>query len=410
MTRFNYRALDRIGRLVEGTMDAIDKKGAMQQLRHQGLIVVEMSVEERGAVIKAIEEFLEKLTSISNRDKGVFSQQLATMITAGISLNKALVIIAEQTQNKRFNKILKSIQSDVSQGISFSMSMERFPDVFSKLFVSMIRTGEAGGKLADILNRWAEFSERDDEIRSKIKSAMMYPIILTVISFFAVLFLLIFVLPTFIDIFKSAGMKLPFPTRVMFLISDLIRHHFIKVLVCGGGFVFSINYFRKTAVGRFAIDKIKLKLPIMGDLSLKLCMARFSRTLGVMLGARVSILEALTIVKDVVGNEVISRVLNDVEKSVKQGGTLSQPLADSGVFSPMVVNIIPIGEETGCIDVMLLKVADFYDREVEYMARNMSSILEPVMLVVMGVIVGFIALSLILPMYEMISVVRKGGV
>ena len=408
MPVFKYRAFDKAGKTVEGTIETVDEDNAIESLRRKGLFVANVSKETKSIMSFDLQEFIDNIMPVPQKDKTIFCQQLSTMIGAGLTLTKAFDVLEGQTRNSKFKRIINNVRKDINQGNPLSLALARYPAVFSRLFVAMVHTGEVGGGMDQLLNRWASFSERDEELRSKMKSAMTYPVVVLCISFAAVFFLVTFVLPTFVEIFKTAGVTLPAPTRMLDGLSILIRKRIY--LLFGGivAFIVGFKQFKKTRKGRFLLDKLKLKMPIFGNLVYMMVIGRFTRVFGILLGSGITVIETLEICKEVTNNVVINRVLDRVALNVKRGGSISKPMADSGVFSPLVTNIIPVGEETGTVDKLMIKIADFYDRDLENLIRNLSSVIEPVLLVVMGGMVGFIAMSLILPMYDIIKVVRRG--
>ena len=406
MAVFKYLAFDKGGKKVKGAIDAQNQLQAGLALKKQGLFVQRMEEAKKGGLNINFNELFVKVTA---RDKGIFAQQLSTMIGAGMALTKCLDVLSSQTQNPKFKRIITAVAKDISHGNALSWALARHPEVFDDLFISMVKVGESGGEMDKILIQWAQFMERDEEIRGRLKAALMYPFILTIISTVAIVFLIVFVLPTFTNIFASSGVELPAPTRILLFISDMFKKRLIYMIVVGIGVYFGYKRFSKTKKGKYTIDMFKLKAPIFGALQHKMIMTRFSRTFGVMLGAGVPIIESLNISRDIVGNVCIAEVLENVIDSVREGGDMGSPFAKSPLIPPMIANMIPVGEVTGTIEKILIKIADFYEREVDYLIRNLSSILEPVMILFMGVIVGFIALSLVLPMYDMIKVARSGA-
>jgi len=408
MPVFKYKAFDKAGKAVEGSLEGASHNVVSENLRRKGLFVGEIHEVKKSIFTFDLQEFIDNIKPVGQKDKTIFCHQLSTMVGAGLTLTKALDVLEGQTQNSKFRKIIGYVRRDVSQGNPLSMALSRFPGTFDRLFISMVHTGEVGGGMADLLNRWAAFSERDDDLRSRMKAALTYPVVVLTISMAAVFFLITFVLPTFTEIFHNAGVTLPLPTMILDEVSKLIRKRAVFLVAGVIGLVVAFKQFKNSKKGRFTLDKLKLKLPIFGNLTYLMIMGRFARVFGILLASGISVIEALEIVKEVTNNLVVNRVLDKVDENVKRGGSISKPLADSGVFAPLVTNILPVGEETGTMDKLLLKIADFYDRDLENLIRNLSSVLEPVLLVVMGGIVGFIALSLILPMYDIIKVVRKG--
>lgn len=405
MATFNYIAFNKDGKKITGAINSQNQLQADLTLKKQGLYVQRLTAQKSGLNINLNGLFVK----ITNRDKGIFSQQLSTMIGAGMALSKCLDVLASQTQNPKFKKVIGQVSQDINHGNALSWALARHPAVFDELFISMVRVGESGGEMDKILIQWANFMERDEEIRGRLKAALMYPFILTIISTVAIIFLIVFVLPTFTNIFTTAGVQLPLPTRILLFVSDLLKKRLPYLICAAVVFYLAFTKFKKTKKGKHAIDLFKLKAPIFGALQHKMILTRFSRTFGVMLGAGVPIIESLNISRDIVGNICMADVLEDVIASVREGGDMGTPFAKSPLIPPMISNMIPVGEVTGTVEKILIKIADFYEREVDFLIRNLSSVLEPVMILFMGVIVGFIALSLVLPMYDMIKVARAGA-
>lgn len=407
MPIFHYSAFDKGGKKAKGVIDTYDKLQAGILLKKRGLYVIALNEEKKGGFLKF--DLEEKFSRVTARDKGIFSQQLSTMIGAGLTLVKCLDVLAIQTSNKKFRKIIQRVSQDVGKGNPLSWALSRHPAVFNNLFISMVQVGETGGEMEKILIQWANFMERDEEIKGRLKAALMYPMILTIIGGVAIVFLIVFVLPTFTNIFKTAGVQLPLPTRILLAISDLFRKRLFILIGIVVAVVFGFKQFQKSKKGKYLLDLFKMKMPIFGTLQHRMIMTRFARTFGVLLSAGVPILESLRIVKEIVGNVCIAEVIDNVITEVREGGDMGTPLAKSPLIPPMIVNMVPVGEVTGTIEKILMKIADFYEREVDFLIRNLSSVLEPVMILFMGIIVGFIALSLVLPMYDMIKVARAGA-
>ncbi len=405
MAIFTYLAFDKSGKKIKGSIDAPNQVLASIALKKQGLFVQKLAAQKKGGLNVNLNEMFIKITT---KDKGIFSQQLSTMIGAGLALTKCLDVLANQTQNPKFKRVISQVAKDISHGNSLSWAVARHPAVFDNLFISMIKVGESGGEMDKILIQWANFIERDDEIRGRLKAALMYPFILSIVSTIAVTVLVVFVLPTFTSIFASSGVELPGPTRILMEISDLIKERYYIIIAVGIIGYITYGKIKKTKKGKYAIDMFMLKMPIFGALQHKMILTRFTRTFGVMLNSGVPILEALHISRDIVGNVCMAAVFDDVIESVKQGGDMATPFSKNPLIPAMIANMIPVGEATGTIEKILVKIADFYEREVDNLIRNMSSILEPVMILVMGVLVGFIAMAMILPMYDMIKVARVG--
>jgi type IV pilus assembly protein PilC len=350
-------------------------------------------------------------TGVKQDDITNFARQFSAMISAGLPLIQCLTILTEQSENQSFKKILTAVMQGVESGNSLADSLAKHPKVFPELFVNMIAAGEIGGILDTILLRLATFLEKAAVLRRKIKGAMMYPLVITIVSVFAISGLLIFVIPTFTKMFESSGAKLPGATQFVVDMSNFLKTP-IKIIpvVCLLGLVgFAFSRYRGTPDGRYNVDKFTLKLPVMGNLARKSSVAQFSRTLGTLLTSGVSILEALDITAKTADNMVIRRALQSMIGAISEGKTMTEPMKATGVFPPMVIQMVAVGEESGGLDQMLNKIADFYDEEVNAAVETLTSIMEPLIIVVLAVIVGFTLVAMYMPMFDMINTVGSGG-
>ncbi len=344
-------------------------------------------------------------TGIVTRDIVIFTRQFATMINAGLPLVQSLDILAEQTENEALQKVIREVLYDVESGNTLADALDRHPKVFTKLFVNMVAAGEAGGILDTILLRLAVFLEKNDALIRKIKGAMIYPAVIFSVAAGAVLVLLIFVIPTFQNMFEQAGVPLPVPTQIVISMSAILQAYWWALGAGVAGTVFAIRNFYKTDAGQLIIDRIMLQLPILGDMQRKAAVARFTRTLGTLVASGVSILEGLEITAKTSGNRVIHDAIMGSRASIAGGETISGPLKESGVFPPMVVQMINVGEQTGGLDEMLTKIADFYDDEVDAAVSALLAAMEPIMIVVLGVVVGGMIVAMYLPIFDMIGAV-----
>lgn len=401
---YAYRVRTKEGRVLRGSMEAEGEAAVATRLRAQGMIPVQITKEAKVSMKMEIKIFPEK---VKLRDIAIFSRQFATMLNSGLSLLRALNILAEQTDNATLAKTVAEIRDDIQKGSSLSGSMSKHPKIFSKLFVAMVRAGETGGQLDIVLNRLADGLENDYKLRQKIKSAMTYPTVVAGIAVLMVIVMLIFVVPTFANMFTDLGGELPLPTKLLLALSEqakiIVPIGLISVI---GGRIMYKRLHMSNANFRFRADTLKLKAPVFGLLFIKVSVARFSRTLALLLRAGVPVLQALDIVSETTGNEVFARAALDVKESVRSGESMSGPLTRHSVFPPMVVQMIAVGEDTGELDTMLDKVADFYDQEVETTAESLTSLLEPVMIAVLGGIVGAMIIALYLPMFKIYDLVK----
>jgi len=357
--------------------------------------------ESRGKA--SLQEMLNNMQRVKLRDLVVFSRQFATMIDAGLSVVKCLDILQKQSKNPRLKDVIGQVKHDVAGGTSLTEAIQRHPKVFSPLYVNMIRSAEAGGILDQVLDRLASFLEKEMETRGKIKSAMTYPAVVFSFAMLMLVGLLFFVLPKFKTIFESMGLKLPLSTKLMLNSSDYFQKYWYIALVVLIGSAVLVRVASRTQKGKYAIDAAKLKLPVFGDLMLKTAVSRFARTFGTLISSGVPVLRALEIVSDTAGNLVVSETVVRARASIKEGDKISTPLFASKIFPTMVTQMIAVGEETGRLDQMLTKVANFYDEEVDATLKALTSLIEPLMIVGLGLIVGFIAVSVISPIYSLVG-------
>lgn len=406
MMTFSYQARDGAGNIVNGIQDAINEDNAVASLMSRGLMV--LSLQQKAAVSRK----KNKVWSVKETDLVLFTRQLATMIEAGISLVQALTALYEQCDPKR-QKALRAVISDVTSrvqgGETFHESIAKHPRVFNRLFISMVKAGEAGGLLSEILDRLAGFLEASARLRKKVKSAMTYPVIVISIAFLITTFLIVRVVPVFAEIFKDFGAKLPGPTQFLIDLSNFVRSEWYFLILGIGGGIFAIRYFLRTTRGRQIADRWKLKLPVFGPLIHKICMSRFARTFAQLIRSGVPILEVLDIVGGTSGNHVVEESIRGVSADVEKGDNLSVALSKEKIFPPMMLRMVAAGESTGRIDTMLEKMADFWDEEIEAMLDALTSLIEPMLIVFLGVIVGGIVIAMFLPIFKLNEVVSQNN-
>jgi type IV pilus assembly protein PilC len=404
MMTFSYQARDGAGNIVNGVQDAINEDNAVTSLMSRGLMV--LSLQQKAAAART----KNKVWTVKETDLVLFTRQLATMIDAGISLVQALTALYEQCDAKR-QKNLRSVISDVTArvqgGETFHESIAKHPRVFNRLFVSMVKAGEAGGLLSEILDRLAGFLEASARLRKKIKSAMTYPVIVISIAFLITTFLIVRVVPVFGEIFKDFGAKLPAPTQFLIDLSDFIRARWYFMILGIGAVLFGIRTFLRSTRGRQLSDRWKLKLPVFGPLIHKICMSRFARTFAQLIRSGVPILEVLDIVGGTSGNHVVEESIKGVSTDVEKGDNLSVALSKKKIFPPMMLRMVAAGESTGRIDTMLEKMADFWDEEIEALLDALTSLIEPLLIVFLGVIVGGIVIAMFLPIFKLNEVVSQ---
>jgi type IV pilus assembly protein PilC len=403
-TTYAYKVRDRQGRMIGGTLEADSQGAVVTRLRQMGYAPISIEAEKRASL--KMEISLPGGGRVKPKDLAVFSRQFATMINSGLSLLRALTILADQTANKRLAQVVGEVRAEVEKGTALSVAFAQHPKVFNRLYVSMIRSGEVGGFLDQVLLRVAETLEREVALRSKIKSAMTYPVVVFAMVLLIVSAMLVFIVPMFKTLYASLGGQLPLPTRILVGVSDVVKKGFPFVIVGIVLFSFGFRRWLSTPSGRYRMDAFKLKAPVFGPLFHKTALSRFSRTLATLLRSGVPILQALEIVSDTVNNGVMRKAVKDVQDSVREGESLAVPLAKHAVFPAMVVQMLAVGEETGALDTMLSKVADFYDQEVEAAVEALTSLIEPILIAFMGGAVGSMVIALYMPMFNIINLIK----
>lgn len=402
MATFKYQALDMMGNSRSGKIQADNEAAALTRLQTLGVHITQVSEVKGGGKSGLFVPGKVKLQSLV-----VFSRQFATMIDAGVRVVKCLDILENQSKDPVLKPVLNAVKRDVTAGQSLTEAMGKHPKVFNKLYVNMIKAAEAGGILDHVLDRLAVFLEKEQELRSKIKAAMMYPIVILVFSLVITTALMIFVLPKFLDIFTQLGAPLPATTKMLFAISHFMTSNWWLIPLTPTAAVMFVKWYGNRPQGRMKIDGMKLKIPVVGELIQKMAVARFSRTFATLISAGVPMLRSLEIVSETSGNAVIAGAIDTARSNVREGKKISDPLKQSGLFPELVTQMIDVGEETGRISEMLVKVADFYDSEVEHAVKGLTSLIEPLMIVFMGVMVGFIAISVISPIFSLQATLAK---
>ncbi len=401
MPVYHYRARDRHGRTVAAVIEATDVRSAVRILREKGFYVTEIKEPPRGLQVEINLSFLESGPSL--KDIAIFSRQLATMLASGLPIVQALQVLEKQTENKKFKAIIKAVRTDVEGGSPFSEALAKHR-IFSRLYINLVRAGEASGALDSILDRLATFLEKDLAIRGKVKSAMTYPAVVFSFAILVTYFLLTTIVPQFAQILTELGSGLPPLTRLLIALSDLMRKSGVFLLFLPAGLygLYVLAYRRPK--GRRVIDGFKLRMPVFGTLAKKSALARFSRTLGLLLSSGVNIVEAVEITKGTAGNAVIEEILDETRENIEVGESIHSTLARyPKVFPPMVASMVAIGEETGALDAMLEKVADFYEREVDETVSSLTALIEPVIIIFLGLIVGTIVAGMFLPLFQIIN-------
>ena len=405
LNTFTFKALDLSGVSTRGEVEAENKQHVASQLRAKGLIVVDI-VEKKGS--SDVGDIMARFKRVKAQELTVATRQLSTMISSGMSLLRALYVLEEQVENDKFKEALTQVRQDVEAGISFAEALGRHPKIFNELYVAMVAAGETGGILEETLRRVADQLEKDDSLRRQVKAAMMYPALIGGFAVMVLIALVVFLVPVFEKIFKDFGGDLPAITKFTVMLSHLFLHQWYVVLAGAVGTVVGFKKWKATARGREQWDRFKLRIPWqIGQIVQKVCLARFSRTYSALIAAGVPMLQAIEITGKTSGNKVVEKAMDGVRESVKSGGTIAAPMRDEpSAFPMMVTQMIAVGEETGALESMLSKIADFYEDEVAAALKALTSILEPLMIVVVGAIVGFIVVSMYLPMFKVYDQIR----
>ena len=422
MSVFNYVAIDKEGKEVKGKLEVSNNQEAIDKIRQQGFypvsIVEEKSKAEKLAAGKEAakpgaasskQAFSLTIGGISPRQVTVFTRQLSTLIGAGLPLVRSLYVLERQEKPGLLKTTIRGLAEQVEGGSSFSEALAKYPKTFPPLYVNTVKAGETGGVLELVLSRLADFAEKSQKLNSRIKAALIYPALVLTLALSVLFFLVTFIVPKFMQIFKEMNVPLPLITQILLVISDFAKNRwFIGLGIIIGLIVLYKILYGLTAT-RLILDRIKLDMPVMGPLLRKIAIARFSRTLGTLLSSGVPILQALMVAKDTTGNEVMARSIIRVHDSVREGETVAKPLLKAGLFPAMAVNMISVGEETGALDQMLLKIADVYDEEVDVTVTGLMSLLEPFLIIGMGLIVGFIVIAMFLPLFSLVTALGGGG-
>ncbi len=412
MSAFNYVAMNNQGKEVKGVIDSENTTAAIAKLREKGFFPTSVTLDKGGKGGKKKDRKKNSFLSaeihifgngINGFVLALFTRQLATLIDAGLPLLRSLNVLRDQQKPGCLRNTLEDVGTSVEGGLSFSESLEKFPKVFSKLYVNMIKAGEAGGVLEVVLNRLAEFAEKSEKLKKRVKSAMIYPAFVITVAMAVLSFLITFIVPKFAEMFTDLDLELPWMTSFLIFISDVARDQWYIPIGVAISFVVFLKMVRRTNKGKYIIDVILLKIPLVGMLISKISIARFTRTLGTLITSGVPILQALVIVKDTAGNEVISRAVERVYDSIREGESIVEPLRTCKVFPPMVISMIEVGEETGALAEMLIKIADNYDEDVDVAVEGLTSLLEPFLIVFLAVVVGFIVIAMFMPLISLLQ-------
>ncbi len=385
----------------KGEMEAPSEAAIRIHLRQQSIIPTKIAVKGKEFKIS-----LPGGKKVKQRSIAIFTRQLATMIDAGLPLVQSLDILSSQQDHKVFKNIIREIREDVEGGSTFAGALKKHPSTFDDLYTNLVVAGEEGGILDNILTRLSNYIEKAEALKKKVKSAMIYPAVIVSVAILVVIILMIFVIPVFETIFKSAGQSLPLPTLIVLAMSKIIKKYIVVIIPAAILFVFLFRKFYKTEAGKTLIDRLILKVPVFGMLLKKVAVARFARTLGTLVSSGVPILDGLLIVSKTAGNRIIEKAIMNARASIREGETIAEPLGRSGIFPTMVTQMISVGESTGALDSMLTKIADFYDDEVDVAVSNLTSLLEPFLMVFLGVVIGGVVIAMYLPIFQMASAVQ----
>lgn len=399
---FTYKVMDKKGKVVTGEVEGDNRDLVVSKLRDSGYVILELKNKTAPGQI----ELFKGKKKVSTKDLMVFSRQLAMMVDAGLPIMRALSVLSEQTENKGFAKIIEEIRGDVSAGQTISEALAKHPTVFSNLFISMIKSGEIGGVLDKVLMRLAFVMEKDAVLRGKVKSALAYPAVITIFAMFVVIGMIWKVVPIFQGMFEQLGGELPIITRMLVSMSNALQNYWFIIFPSIFGIIYGIRTYKKTEDGRKVFDRLMLKVKIIGPLLQKVSISRLTRTLGTLVSSGVPIIQAIEITGKASGNYVIEEAMEHVKRAVKEGDPIAKPLSQIAVFPPMVTQMIAVGEETGSLDAMLEKIADFYDMEVDAAVEALTSMIEPLVMVVLGGTIGVIMLGLYMPMFQLISLIQ----
>jgi type IV pilus assembly protein PilC len=398
--KFKYKAITSNGQKIEGVFNAASEEDVVTMIKGNSYLPVK--VERDIGQEAQIEIFKSK---VKKKDLALFCRQFFTMLDSGLGIVKCLDILEMQTENKTLKPIIGEVNGDVQKGLSLSEAMNKYPDIFPTILTNMVEAGEVSGNLDAILERMAVHFEKENKLENKIRSSMVYPIALLVVSIAVVIFMITFILPTFTGMFAGSGVEIPWPTRVLLGMSDFIKSYWYILLGILGLMTFTITTFKKSEAGRAFFDGLKLKLPVIKGTTVKIITSRFTRTLSTLMDSGIPLIKSMEVVAKVVNNLPVEEKIEDGIEEIRKGVPLSRAIQNVGVFPPMVDSMIRIGEESGSLDEVLLKTADFYDEEVETSLTKLTTLIEPIMIVGMAIVIGFIVIAMYLPMFDMMKTI-----
>jgi type IV pilus assembly protein PilC len=409
MPNFTYRGVTAAGGQVRAEITAPDERAAARQLRSQGIVVQNIAVKRGGGTSLSLGDvpgLNGLLGGVRGKDISVFSRQFATMIAAGLPLVQCLQTLGMQMERKGFQDIIAKVASDVESGSTLSDALGRFPRVFDELYVNLVHVGETGGVLDSMLSRLSTYLEKAQALKHRVQMAIVYPVLVMTIAVLVVAFLMVFIIPIFAAFFENAGVPLPLPTRIVIAVSHGVTRYWYIILAVWAAGMYGFRAWYRTEAGRLAVDRFFLRAPIFGPLVRKIAIARFTRTLSALLGGGVPIIDALRITAKTAGNRVVENSVMSARERVMAGHTLGERLKDGGVFPPMVVQMVIVGEQTGALDNMLAKVADYYEDEVDVAVSGLTALLEPLLIVFLGVVIGGIVIAIYLPIFKVVTLVK----
>lgn len=399
---YNYKAVSNKGEIIEGSCEGENLDEVLEKIRTNKYlpISVEKSKNNRLRTNIAFK------TKVSKKDMAIFCRQFYTMVDSGISIINCLEVLKKQTENKILKEAIGQVYNEVQRGMTLSEAMKKDKDIFPDFFINMVEIGEVSGTLDIILHRMSIYYEKEDKIESKVKSAIIYPTILIIVSVFVIIFLLTMVLPTFISIFESNNVLLPVPTRILLNISNSLKNHWYLYLILFLILILTINSYKQTQDGRIFFDRLKIKLPGIKKINSKIITSKFTRTLSTLLFSGIPLIQALKVVNKIIENEVVVKELEEAIESIEKGLPLWKSIEGISVFSPIVKSMINVGEESGSLDKLLDKTADFYEDEVDMLFQRMNTIIEPVLIIIMAFIIGFIVIAMAIPMFDMVNIIQ----
>ncbi|MBP1649781.1 MAG: gspF2 [Bacteroidetes bacterium] len=400
MPSYSYQASTFEGKIVEGTMEAADDGTVSLRLQEMGLLPVRIGATGGQALLKREFEWPWKKKKVRHKDLLVFTQELHTLVRAGFPLDRSLTVLGQLAESPAMAEVVQDVLKEVKGGKSFSEGLAKYPAVFPKVYVSMVKAGEAGGALEEILGRLSDYLVSIQELRSYIVSAMIYPVLLSVVGLVSVTILTLFVVPRFTSIFDDMGVPLPLPMAVLRGLSNIITHYWWAVLIALVITIVYLKRFRDSSEGRMKLDRWLLRVPMVGSVMRKIEVARFSRTLGTLLHGGVPLLQSMTIVREIIGNQSIATTIEPIRNGIKKGEGITQPMKQSGVFPPLAMHLIEVGEESGKLDGMLIQVAEVYDLEVRNSVKNLIAFFEPALILLMGIVIGTIVVSMLMAIFS----------